>query len=350
MVSRFRKKVGKGDLKKRTEESYASKDDSGKFRNYIDPAIPLKQWKCEEGDHTIDIIPFLAGENNFNGLKKDTGTHKIEVYAHSNIGINENAYVCPQLTISKPCPICDARAAMKKRPDYDEDEFKALAPKRRVVYQVCVYDSSKTEAMGVMYWESSFHLSEKNILAIAKNNRTGGFIEFADPDTGKTIEFTREGKGVSTDYVGFKFLDREEPISDEILDQAVSLDEYVKILSYDELKEIFQGSDEEDEKPLKRRTKRKEEPEEEEEEETPKTKVRKKREPEPEPEEEIDDIPFDKDSDETEEETESDEPPQRRSRRNSSSEETLESRVKKRSAPKEEEEEAPRPTRLRRRR
>lgn len=106
MTSRFRKTVGKSDLKKRTEESYASKDDSGKYRSFVSTSIPLKQWKCDEGDHIIDIIPFLAGANNPNGLEKDEGTHKVEVYAHYGVGVNENAYVCPQLTLRKPCPIC----------------------------------------------------------------------------------------------------------------------------------------------------------------------------------------------------------------------------------------------------
>lgn len=234
MTSRFRKTVGQGDLKKRTEESYNSKDDSGKFRGYIKSSIPIKQWKCDEGDHVIDILPWLAGKNNPNGLEENDGTHKVEVFAHYGIGVNENSYVCPQLTIGKPCPICEYRNAMKKEDNYDEDAFKALNAKRRVIYQVCVFDTPKTEAAGVMYWDASFHLAEKNIVALAKNNRTGEFIPFADPDKGKTIEFTREGKGITTDYTALKFTERE-PIPDDVLDQCVCLDDYIEILSYEEL-------------------------------------------------------------------------------------------------------------------
>lgn len=163
-----------------------------------------------------------------------------------------------------------------------------------------------------MWWESSYHLSEKNIVAIAKNNRTGEFIPFADPDEGKTIEFTREGKGVTTDYTGFKFVDRE-PIPDEVLDQAVCLDDYIQILSYDELKSVLGVSN---------NTHRNSSPKSAEVDE--------------------DELPFDKGSDRDEQKEP--EQPSRRQRR-----ETLE---EKDDTPKLEEAPAPeeRPTRLRRRR
>lgn len=239
--SRFRKLVGKDDLKKRTEESYATKDDSGKFRSYISSTMPLKQWKADDGDHVIDIIPFITSEKNINKLPAGTGAHKVEVYVHFGIGMNENAYVCPSLTMGKDCPICEYRNAMRKQDNYDEVAYKALAPKRRVVYNICCYDSTKDKSSGVMYWETSFHLSEKNIVAIAKNKRTGEFIEFADPDVGKTIEFSKVGKGLNTSYEGFKFLDRDEIISDETLDKAVDPSDYIDVLSYDELCVIFDG-------------------------------------------------------------------------------------------------------------
>lgn len=244
-VSKFRQKVGKSDLAERTREAYETKDDSGKFQSYIDSSIPLKQWKCDEGDHVIDIIPFLTGENNPNGLPPDVGAQKVEVYAHFGIGINENAYVCPAMTFpneNRRCPICEYRMELRKSDDYDEQEFKDLAPRKRVVYQIVCYDTEKEEAKGVQYWETSHHLAEKNIAAIAKNNRTGEFVKYADPDDGKTIEFTRKGKGITTDYEGFKFTERPEPISDEILDMGVSLDDYIVIKTFKELEKIFYGT------------------------------------------------------------------------------------------------------------
>ncbi len=243
-VSKFRQKVGKEDLAQRTKEAYETKDDSGKFQSYISSSIPLKQWKCDEGDHVIDIIPFLTGENNPNGLAPDVGAQKVEVYAHFGIGINENSYVCPAMTFpnqNKRCPICEYRMELRKSDDYDEEEFKSLAPKKRVVYQIVCYDTEKEEAKGVQFWETSHHLAEKNIAAIAKNNRTGEFVKYADPDDGKTIEFTRKGKGITTSYEGFKFTERPEPISDEILDMGVSLDDYIEVKSFKELEKLFFG-------------------------------------------------------------------------------------------------------------
>lgn len=243
-VSRFRQlsaTVG-SDLTKRVEESYATKDDNGKYRSYIKNDIPLKKWTCDEGEHIIDIIPFITEENNINGLPADRFAHKIEVFVHFGIGMNENAYLCPSQTLGLPCPICEFRAQMKKQEDYDEKMYKELNAKRRVVYNLCVYDTTKTTQEDTMYWEASYHLAEAKIAAIAKNNRTGEFTPFADPDRGKTIEFARKGKGVLTDYVGFKFVDRQEPITDETLDKAVDFSKWIEIPTYEELEAVFYGN------------------------------------------------------------------------------------------------------------
>lgn len=243
-VSRFRQlsaQIG-NDLTKRVEESYATKDDNGKYRSYIKNDIPLKKWTCDEGEHIIDIIPFVTGANNINGLPADRHAHKIEVFVHFGIGMNENAYLCPSQTLGLPCPICEFRAQMKKQEDYDEKMYKELNAKRRVIYNLCVYDTTKTTQEDTMYWEASYHLAEAKIAAIAKNNRTGEFTPFADPDRGKTIEFARKGKGVLTDYVGFKFVDRTDPISDATLDKAVDFSDWIEIPTYDELDAAFYGN------------------------------------------------------------------------------------------------------------
>jgi hypothetical protein len=357
--SRFRQKAKKGALKKRVEESYSTREDSGKYKSYVSSDIPLKQWKPDEGDHFVDIIPFLAGEHNPNGYEVDTELYRVEVYAHFGIGVNENAYVCPNHTIGERCPICELQAKMKMQ-GASEDDVKSLNAKRRCVYQVLVYDTPKTEAEGLMYWEASYHLTERNLNGVAKQGRAGKWIEFADPDDGKTVEFTKEGKGITMSFTGFKLTDRDYIIDDEVLEECVALGDYIEILDYEELSQALEGTfvnaeeEEEEEKPSRGRARRKtgkakttrkkvEEEEDEEDEEDPEYEEDEdpeEDEEEPEPEEE--------EEPEEDEEDEEEEKPKRRTRRTSKSKE--EARKKPTRKTKEKEPEKERSTRMRRRR
>lgn len=242
--SRFREVATDEDLTARTEQSYNSRESSGKYNDYFTDDLPLPKWFCNEGDHALDVIPFLAGDKHPN-VAEGRPTHNVDLFVHFGIGVTESAYICPARMGKGKCPICEYQAELKKQKNYDEDYVKSFNAKRRVVYNVLVYDTPKDEDAGMMIWEASHHLAEKNIMAIARNKRSGGFVKWASPDVGKTIEFTREGKGISTKYVGFTFSDREDAqgnpvkITDEQLEEAIQLDQYLNILTYDELKEVL---------------------------------------------------------------------------------------------------------------
>lgn len=242
--SRFREAATDDDLTKRTEQSYNSRESSGKYNDYFTDDLPLPKWYCTEGDHALDVIPFLAGDKHPN-VKEGQATHNVDIFVHFGIGVTESAYICPARMGLGKCPICEHQAELKKIKNYDEDYVKSLNAKRRVVYNVLVYDTPKDEDAGMMIWEASHHLAEKNIMAIARNKRSGGFVKWASPDVGKTIEFTREGKNIGTKYTGFVFSDREDsngdimPITDEQLDEAIAIDQYLDILSYEELAEVL---------------------------------------------------------------------------------------------------------------
>jgi len=249
--SRFRQEAGADDLTERTEQSYNTREASGKYNDYFTDDMPLQKWICTEAGHILDVIPFLAGDNHPN-VAPGKATHNVDVFVHFGIGVTESSYLCPARMGKGKCPICEFQAELKKQKNYDEEYVKSFNAKRRVVYNVCVYDTHKDEDAGVMIWEASHHLSEKNIMAIARNNRTGAFVKWADPDNGKTVEFARVGKGKSTNYEGFKFTDREEPITDETLDQAIAIDDYLDYKTYDELVEIMGNPSVEKEEPLEK--------------------------------------------------------------------------------------------------
>jgi len=236
--SRFRSEVGKDDLTNRTEQSYNTMESSGKYNDYFTDDMPLKKWYCNEGDHAVDIIPFIAGDNHPN-VAPGKGTHNVDIFVHFGIGVTESSYICPARMGMGKCPICEYQSELRKQPNYDEKLVRSLNAKRRVVYNVLVYDTPADENEGVMIWEASHHLSEKNIMAISRNKRDGGWVDWASPDIGKTVEFERKGKGITTDYKGFVFRDRREPISDETLDDTIDISEYLDFKTYEELVEIL---------------------------------------------------------------------------------------------------------------
>lgn len=272
-VSRFRAAKGGEGLLKRTEEAYANRGSSGKFKNYIKDGVDVEQYKPKNGDHIFDIIPYLAGKNNPN-VVEGSPTYKLDLWVHKKIGPQENDYICLAQNFNNPCPICEYIARLKKEEDdYDDvdnsSEISDIKCKRRVLYNIIVYNTPQEEQKGVQLFEASHYLVEKGINAVSKIKRTGGFIPFSDPDKGKTIECTKEGERKSTKYVGFTLTEREESITEEMLDNALILDEIIEVFSYDELTELAQFDMSEEEETYEDEPAEDELPEEEEYEEEP---------------------------------------------------------------------------------
>lgn len=242
----LRSKFSGKALLKRTEEAHQRMNEYGKFgRFYVargDKA--LKTWKCKEGEHIIDIIPFLAGPQHHQ-VREGEPTYLLDVWVHQKVGMDENDVVCLARNYNEPCPICEYLNSMRLEKDLTEEAeitLKALNPKRRCLYNIVCYDSTREEDRGVQLWEVAHFLFEKKILSVARNPRGGGFVPFSSPDSGKSIYFEREGSGITnTQYLGHKFIERQSIITDEILGDAYVLDELLNKLTYDEMKTMLLG-------------------------------------------------------------------------------------------------------------
>lgn len=304
--SKFNRSALKERLLKRTEESYASKENTGKYGDIFRKDIKIPKWQPKDGDHLFNIIPYIVGENDPK-LSEGEVSYVLDIWAHSNVGINEDRYVCPARNYNKPCPICERQKEMRLAGTFTDDETKELNPKRRVVYNVQVFDNAEEENKGVQIWEVSHYLTERLFSELARKPKGGGFISFSDPDTGKMLAFNKKSP---MEYVGHKFVDRDESVEDDILEEAKVLDELIYLASYDEIYAAFYGNTQEENDPKS-----------EEETETPKPtlkpKGKKKPKPEPEPEEieeeeeesedEWEETDPDEDSDEFEEDPDEDE-------------------------------------------
>jgi len=253
MVSKIRSRKNlKKELLDRSQESYDKKDESGRFGSFFKSKSELGDkefWKCNEGEHQIDIIPFIVGSQfptkNYPNIKAGDIAYWLDLWAHYNVGPNEDAVVCPTRNYGKPCPICEHVNQLRKEEDPDDDIIKEKLPRRRSIYQIVCYDSDDEEKKGVQIWDVAHWFMEKHLSELAQKPKRGGFIPFADPDDGKQIFFKRKGTGqFNTEYIAHQFLDRDYTIEDSTLDDALALDEAIIVLTYDEIKSKYWGEEE----------------------------------------------------------------------------------------------------------
>ncbi len=285
-------------ITKETVDSHVSGGGGGTKFNFPEGA-DIKFFKPKAGTKGktntmfLDIIPYEVSE----------GSHKGDLwwmrdyYVHSNIGAEDNAYICPLKTVGSKCPICEARAEIIRENGKDDDLAKDLRPRHRQIFNVI---DNGDEDNGVQLWDMSHYLFGD--LLDTELREDDDLLDFAALEGGMTLKvrFKSETFGGNT-FPATSKIDFEErdDIDDDILDEVLDLDSILSILTYKQLEAIFLENDEEEEEdeeeePPKRKRKSskkvKEEEPEEEEEEKPKSKRRRKskkvKEEEPEEDEE----------------------------------------------------------------
>jgi len=261
-------------MQKRQAESYGRRDDSGKFKSIFKDKNSLKLFKCSEGEHAIDILPFFVGKMD-PYTKEGSMNYLLDIRVHNKIGPNEDSYVCMQTSFKaddprrQACPICEYRAELLA--EGEDEKAKAFSASRRAIYNVWCHNSTREEDKGIQIWDVSHFLFEKELTENSRLKKGGGYVYFSDIEDGRVVSFRRVGNGATTTkYTAFTFEKREEDLPDEILDQCKTLDELIYWPSYEEIAAVLKGTvkssrkeeDEEDETPSWR--KKREEPEEEE--------------------------------------------------------------------------------------
>lgn len=250
----------KSKLAKRYQASYQSKDsdNGGKVGVFdwkkIDTEISF--FSPVEGRNRINIIPYEIKTKNHPLVKRgefEIGDldYVLDFFVHRNVGPSESSVVCLKNTFGKPCPICEQSALLRKQGK--EQEANELKPSRRVIYNV--QDLKEPEKVKV--FETSHFLFEKELIDESRDEE-GGFVDFADPTDGKEIKFrcqeVQKGSMKFKEYKSFSFEDRDEEIDDELLEQAVSFDEVIRIPTYDEVQKILFGEEDEiEESPKKKK-------------------------------------------------------------------------------------------------
>lgn len=246
-------KKKKGGMAKRYANSYASRDSGsgskGGVINYRNHDGEIKFFSPAEGKHRINIIPYVIKTKNHPLVKSGEAEigekdYVLDFYAHRGVGPAEKTVLCLKNTYGKPCPICEQAAALRKAGK--EKEANALKPSRRVVYNI-----EDLKEPGVLkVFETSHYLFEKELIEEARDDDEGGFIDFADEEEGMEIKFraskvTKNGMEF-TEFKSFGFEDRDEPLDEKLLEDAISFDELLTVPTYEEAEKILYGDDEED--------------------------------------------------------------------------------------------------------
>jgi hypothetical protein len=242
-------------LSKRAKISHSTKDQGGggsRVINWKDIDGEVKFFQPAVGKNAINIIPFEIKSKNHPLVKQgqmEIGEldYCLDIWTHRNVGPSESSVICLKKTYGKACPICEEAEKLRKLGK--EKEATALASKRRVFYNV---EDTRKKPGELQVFEVSHYLFEKELIDEARNDDEGedSFVDFADPETGSVVRFrcskTSQGGFEFNEFKSFSFSEREDPIDDDLLASAISFDEHLNVLNYEEVQTILFGADEDD--------------------------------------------------------------------------------------------------------
>jgi hypothetical protein len=211
----------------------------------------------KKGTKKLDVIPFFLSKAKPElDLKAGDPWFVHEYQVHYNVGPNDEAVVCPK-SIGKSCPICKERSRLMKTGE-DEELAEALKPKRRALLNVI--DLGGDGSVQVFDYPVFSFLDELNKEVDEGDEENAGF---ADLQGGKTLKarFSEET------YAGRKFLkctridfdNREDDYDEEIMEDAVQLDDLLKVKSSKELSALLfddEEEEEEEERPKRKKGKK----------------------------------------------------------------------------------------------
>lgn len=205
-------------------------------------------FKCGEGTHKVDILPWVVGKNmpldesGNHMTEKGDFDYILDVWVHTNVGSMKQPYVCPHENFGKPCPICEY---INNGPRLPKKEWVKVSPKRRSIYLLWDRTDREQEKKGIQIFDAAHFFMEEKLKEIAERPEEGGYIFFSDigskKSPGRHVVWKRKGTGQeNTSYLGHRFIKRKTKLPDRILDKTFSLDKVVNMHpKYDEIAEAF---------------------------------------------------------------------------------------------------------------
>jgi len=252
-------------LRQRTQESATDRGKRGLGRGLkvpFDVSKTTKEivWYDLKDDprqlNMIDIIPFVVTRPEYTQMRQFSGKptgrvvgdwdYKLEIAVHKKIGTEQAPVLCLREMFGYQCAICDDMfEEYKKRgtPQFNEKTAKALQSQWRCIY--VVYDYNDEKHRGFKLWDYSYKSFEEYIVKKAENDPSG-LVVFADPFDGRTIEIEAEQNEKFNKFIGVKsarFLPREEPYTEEEINNNFPLDQMLIIPTVEEVTRMYLGMD-----------------------------------------------------------------------------------------------------------
>jgi hypothetical protein len=216
---------------------------------YLKLPKDLRTFTPAEGAYNLEAIPYQLTKASMRFLKNSGKEGQFVprrvLHVHYDVGPERDTVVCPAKNFGKPCPICEKRSEIAQGPhDYKKD-LKPLQTKERVIR--LLFDRAKPER-GVQFKEWSYwknfeeRLDEK--ITGASEKRQAKYKKYWDPDEGLTLRvvFKKEKMDETQSYLAGsvnEFEEREDPVPEQILDHGYTLDDYVIVKSYEDIKRQF---------------------------------------------------------------------------------------------------------------
>ena len=225
----------KRTIRRRSENSYGERD-SFLDMDMLDK-LGVRKWKSKEGDNFISVLPPPDPDADF----------AYDIFVHFGVGFSESWYLCPARMNRGPCPLCEEWDRLRKSDEYDPEQkskYKELScfPPRILLFILDEKDKESRD-LGVQVYDAPMTVHTE-ILTLSTDRRTGAVIDISDPDDGKILVFSRIGNGLLTKYKGFSLEDREDVISDEVLNSVPKFEDVLKFYSYDHIMQSWKGKEE----------------------------------------------------------------------------------------------------------
>jgi hypothetical protein len=207
----------------------------------------------KEGVNKFNIIPFeIKSKNHPEVAAKNLEIGDLDIFldiwVHKKIGPGEQDVVCLKHNYNKYCPIC---AEEKKYWDSGEEESaKQMRARRRCLFNI--QPIAKGEPQALKVWEVS-HYCFGQLLVEEANDQADGedIINYADLEEGQIIKVRMKeeqlGKNTFLEATRIDFMEREEELEDELIDEAFSFDAGLKVLSESEIEKVMFGANEDEE-------------------------------------------------------------------------------------------------------
>lgn len=192
-----KRKDKKFKYKRRGKESVdkRQKQTAGNF----DPVFrsDIEIFTAQEGKNRLRILPPTWDDAEHWGL---------DVWMHSNVGSNNETYICVNSLRGERCAVCDEYSRLTRSGD-DKAAAELKAYKRVCCY---VIDRDKPEE-GVKLFQMPWTIDRD--LATRCTDEDGEILYLDDPEEGYDISFTRTGKGLKTKYEGIAVARKATPLA-----------------------------------------------------------------------------------------------------------------------------------------